>query len=519
MKSLFTKLKVIYLPLLLLGLVFLLGYTFTHWLLLIKLNLFSMSQEIINFGLPVLLSCSLVFFYIRPRLKQFEFVRSHSRFFYQLIAVISIAVPTIIAQSYIETATGELTQLQSIHELPQQPQTKYYQLNQFYIDKNKLGVFAKFETTGKHNTDFNMRLYFALPIFKDRSESFRNKATAWYGKIYHKKISNRLNHDEKTAEYEAFVLESLNDLSQLELDKFEFLDRIGLSTDLTQLQFAAQKSDKYQESIPQTQQIILMPRFTTYEARNNKTISGITLVWLFNAMLWLVMTLLLKWKHTIEQGYISMEKVDYSSSKRELKYCFDFLRPKVGFIITPTLLYLNIFIFIAIAWASQSFFSFPSSFLLEWGANFRTKVVEGEWWRLLSSVFIHGGIAHLVFNLFALYFAGMFLEPLLGKWRLLLIYLSLGALASIASISWYEATISIGASGAIMGLLGLCSVWYWKGLFAEELNLWISISLTGFITSSFVIGLFDGVDNAAHIGGLCCGLLLGLWLRPIEARG
>ncbi len=513
MKFLLTKLKVIYFPLLLINLLFLLSYTIIHWLLLIKLNLLSINEEMVNFGLPALLSCSLVFFYIRPRLKQFEFVRSHSRFFYQLIAVISMAIPTIIAQSYIETATGELTQLQSIHELSQQPQTKYYQLNEFYIDKSKLGLFVKFETTGRHNTELSMTLYLTLPIFKDRSESFRNKTTAWYGKIYNKKISNSLEPHEKNAEYEAFILETQHDLNQLKLDEFQFLDRIGPSTTLTRLQLAAKKSVKYQESIPQAQQTILMPRFTSYETRNDKTIEGMVFSWLFSALIWLVMTLFLKRK-AMPLGSKPINQIDYSSSKRELKQFIEFVSPKAGFVMTPVLLYLNIFIFIAMAWASQSFFSFPSSFLLEWGANFRPKVIEGEWWRLLSSVLIHAGIAHLVFNLLALYFAGMFLEPLLGKWRLLLIYLSLGALACIVSISWYEATISIGASGAIMGLLGLCSIWYWKGLFTEELSLWLSLYLTGFITSSLVIGLFDGVDNAAHIGGLLSGALLGLCLRP-----
>lgn len=84
-----------------------------------------------------------------------------------------------------------------------------------------------------------------------------------------------------------------------------------------------------------------------------------------------------------------------------------------------------------------------------------------------------------------------------------------GILASIASICWYDATVSVGASGAIMGLLGILVIWAWKKIFPEDINWILSINLAFFVTISLVAGLLGGVDNAAHVGGLLSGLVVG----------
>jgi rhomboid protease GluP len=94
------------------------------------------------------------------------------------------------------------------------------------------------------------------------------------------------------------------------------------------------------------------------------------------------------------------------------------------------------------------FISFKSQDLLNWGANYRPYITDGQWWRLLTSVFLHGGIMHLVANMYGLLFIGIFLEPLLGKTRYAIFYLLTGILASCASIWWHDATVSVGASGA-----------------------------------------------------------------------
>ncbi|MFB2777313.1 hypothetical protein ACE02V_19355 [Shewanella xiamenensis] len=174
------KLQLIYVPFILLCLIFVSGYSLLHWLLIIEFQLLSIDESIINFWLPLILPWPLLFFYLRPRLKLFRFTKSNSRFIYFVIAVLLLAVPTIVAQEYLNSATGKLTQLESINALLHQPQTKYYQLNQFYIDKKHIGVQRNIEPIGKGNSELRMSLYIAMPIFAKRNESW-SVLKPWHG--------------------------------------------------------------------------------------------------------------------------------------------------------------------------------------------------------------------------------------------------------------------------------------------------------------------------------------------------
>ncbi len=95
--------------------------------------------------------------------------------------------------------------------------------------------------------------------------------------------------------------------------------------------------------------------------------------------------------------------------------------------------------------------------LIAWGANFRPITLAGEWWRLLTSCFLHIGIIHLLMNLYALMYIGIQLEPHLGKTRFLAAYLLTGIAGSANSLYWHEFTVSAGASGAIFGMYGRIS--------------------------------------------------------------
>ncbi len=505
------KLQLIYVPFILLCLIFVSGYSLLHWLLIIEFQLLSIDESIINFWLPLILPWPLLFFYLRPRLKLFRFTKSNSRFIYFVIAVLLLAVPTIVAQEYLNSATGKLTQLESINALLHQPQTKYYQLNQFYIDKKHIGVQRNIEPIGKGNSELRMSLYIAMPIFAKRNESWLvgAKALAWYGKVYEKTISNRLEPQHKEALFQEFIHQSQQDFNAFKPEDFVYLDRIGPSTRYTQLLTAAQKSSVYFDGY----QTVLMPVNKPFEARNGHKLAWI-IAWLsFAAILWLLMSLMLKLDET-QASKALVAQLSIEKPKAELYGFLAEFKPRQGFVITPILLYINALIFMLMAFASQHVIAFPNSLLLDWGANLRQLVLEQQVWRLISNVFLHVGLMHLVFNLYGLFFAGMFSEPLLGKWRLLGVYLCCGLVASIASISWYEAMISIGASGAIMGLFGVLIMWIWLGLLPLADNMPLALNLTLFVTVSLVMGLFGGVDNAAHLGGLGCGLLLGSLLRP-----
>jgi rhomboid protease GluP len=143
------------------------------------------------------------------------------------------------------------------------------------------------------------------------------------------------------------------------------------------------------------------------------------------------------------------------------------------------------------------------------------QVRAGEYWRLVTSMFLHGGILHLAVNAWALYQLGALFEVWMGSSRLLLTYFLTGVAGSLASVMWTNAP-SVGASGAIFGLLGALIAFLLRH--RERLNQWGKSLLSQFVgwaaINVFLGFSVPGIDNAAHLGGCAAGFLLGLVLRP-----
>jgi len=153
--------------------------------------------------------------------------------------------------------------------------------------------------------------------------------------------------------------------------------------------------------------------------------------------------------------------------------------------------------------------------VIEAGANYGPAVVHGEWWRLVTSMFLHGNLVHLLVNGWALYqLAGLF-EIWLGSARLLVVYFASGIAGSLAS-ALISGVPSVGASGAIFGLLGaLISFLLRRRDVLTPQARSLLMQLVGWAVINVVFGFsVKGIDNAAHLGGAAAGFLLGLVLRP-----
>ena len=149
--------------------------------------------------------------------------------------------------------------------------------------------------------------------------------------------------------------------------------------------------------------------------------------------------------------------------------------------------------------------------LLKYGANNAYLTKSGEYYRLLSSMFIHIGLLHLLFNMYALYIIGPQVESFYGKFKYFLIYILSGVSGSILSITFSSNTVSAGASGAIFGLMG--ALLYFGFFYRNYLGSVIKSQIVPIIILNLVIGFStSGIDNAAHIGGLIGGLLTSLAL-------
>ena len=160
--------------------------------------------------------------------------------------------------------------------------------------------------------------------------------------------------------------------------------------------------------------------------------------------------------------------------------------------------------------------------LIDWGANYGPKTVNGQWWRLLTATVLHANVLHLLCNLYALWYVGRLAEPLFGRVSFLLLYLLSGIGGCVGSLWWHPFAAGVGASGAIFGIYGALAAW----LVIQHRSMGASTAASLFsgvgmiVVYNLVIGFFQkNVDVAAHVAGLVTGLLAGIPLAmPLPAK-
>ena len=145
--------------------------------------------------------------------------------------------------------------------------------------------------------------------------------------------------------------------------------------------------------------------------------------------------------------------------------------------------------------------------LFEYGGNFAPAVEAGEYWRWLTACFLHGGIIHLGFNLFALAVIGPQVEALYGRLSMLFLFIATGVVGFIGSGAAGPVAVGIGASGGLMGLVGVAAGWgHREGTGHGRAVRNDMLKWSAYV---FVFGFFIRADNWAHLFGLLPGLVFG----------
>jgi len=189
--------------------------------------------------------------------------------------------------------------------------------------------------------------------------------------------------------------------------------------------------------------------------------------------------------------------------------------------ITHIIIALNLVVFMAMVASGVSIFAPQSDQLIKWGADYGPQTLDGDWWRLLSSAFVHIGALHLLLNMWCLWNLGRLAERMFGNWIFLALYLLSGLGGSLTSVLWNPSIVSAGASGAVFGVAGgLAAFWYFgKVALPRSIIKRDFASILTFVGYNLSYGFArGGVDNAGHIGGLLVGFALGALLhRPLPA--
>lgn len=511
MSNFLTKLKLIYLQFLLIAVGFIAIYSLFTWLLVYQFPVLDLNETLTNFALPFALPVIPAFIWLWPRIKimPLKTKNSDAQFVYFVLACLAISMPAIILQEYLQVASGKLTAIDNISQIHQKPLTKYYTIKNHFIDKQHVAVHRKAEASGKNNEHLTFYLYVACPILntapKADSDTAFKVPSAWLGILYRKSLSNNSSDEKKEAAYIKLGEEANEDFKKHDFDQFVYLDHIR-NNDNRKGYYAAIQST-YQ--LNNAELVVLEAKNEPFEARMGGKLGWVFKSFGIGAAIWLIMLIFPKideeqiktlsqysfanqWLRFIK--YISLIKIDRSSS------------------VSVILIILNVLVFVAMVCAGLGFMSFDGEALYKWGANFRPAVVDGQWWRLFTNIFLHGGIMHLFFNMYGLLFVAIFLEPFLERARFVIVYLLCGLIASLTSIIWHPETLSVGASGAIFGLYGVLTILLLTGKAGAGSKKVLLINIGIFIIINLLMGIKGGIDNAAHIGGLLSGFIIGFIL-------
>lgn len=179
--------------------------------------------------------------------------------------------------------------------------------------------------------------------------------------------------------------------------------------------------------------------------------------------------------------------------------------------VTYGIIGINIIVYIFTALLSQNIFDSDINVLIYLGAKYNPLIRSGEFYRLVTCMFLHGGIVHLGLNMYALYSIGPLVERIYGRTKYIIIYFVSGIISSLFSFMFSEG-VSIGASGAIFGLLGTVLIFAIK--MKETIGRDFLRNIASVIIANLILGFtIPNIDNFGHLGGLIGGALLGYLMK------
>ena len=472
-----------------------------------------------GFWIPMILTALLLLIFLLPRLKILKFSKRDDdrKFFLLFVAMLFICGTMINTQFYLYESTGSLTEVDSYLDI-KDSSVKYVKIKRYYtLNDNQVGFYADVSVSGRYSDRLNFDFYFVFPFVKSARSPKDEVSNVWFCKTFHESISNRGSEYEKNASYRRFYDDCVRDLKNTNFNAIQYFEKIPKSKDYKNSIMAIQRvvsdvTSRDKKDMP----ILLKPVEKDFATR-----TGSLSLWFFiflGAGLF-VFPLLLLWPSYNKKRHQDLLNGKKVKDSTDLYDYYKFLIPRKDFFITAILLDLIIVVYLIQLVVFNASFISHSEMLLNWGAVRKDEVFNGAYWRLFTCMFLHGGFLHLAYNALALVFVGIFMEPILGRTKFIIYYIISGIAASVASIIWHEHTLSVGASGAIFGMIGLAlfvDYFKTKSFVANKTMIYL---FGGFALVNLIYGLIvPNTDNAGHIGGFLAGIVLAYLNSIIDSE-
>jgi rhomboid protease GluP len=482
-----------------------LGLGFLRWVFCIQFSVIEILEEMWEVFIPAVFPIIPITLWYRQRLRilSFKVKTEERRIFFQLLAYFTITPMLISSQKYLTTATGKLSVLENINEIEKTKKVRYYRINNFAVDSKGRSYYYSRHISGKRKQYLSFNLFLVMPIIKDTNELISQTPRYWFGVKFSKELSNRISEKAKNDAFDAFFQESEATMSTYNLNSINYFERQPISYKRQNYLYAIECKIQQKAN---ANTVIFEPVLTKFEHRSKHT-----LFWFFSSFLGgiVILLLLLLWpRYSATQHKRFLAGVN--TKNEDLVKTFHYLIPKNTHVVSAIFMNISVFVFILMLLTGSSIFLTNTTELLRWGANLRVETSHNQWWRLLTNIFVHGGIMHLLLSISGLLITAIFIEPLLGWKKFCIIFIVCGLCASITSIGWHNDQISYGANGAIFGIYGTFVGLWWFNAWPQQGKLVMFAWIGVYIFISLLWSLIANLDNAAHVGGFLCGIAISI---------
>jgi|GEM_PF-3129319 len=268
------KMQIFFRPFVIINIIFTPAYTLLHWLLIKQWHLFEIEEDMVGFIVPIVLVWLPVLIWLLKGTKIFakdSFYKSQPRFAMLAFAWMAILAPAVAAQSYLESVTGKMTQLNDVSAMQAHPVTRYYALQHYYIDKTGPAICSLSRVQGNHNEKLDLLVYAVAPVLTDSNDK-TTPAKAWYGILYSKVDSNRKSENANAGLLNEYTKQCLVEFDTTDVNRFVYLENIGNVADRAYFVYAL----KLRGVNADNNTVILLPQNEPFAAHN-----GHKLLWVF----------------------------------------------------------------------------------------------------------------------------------------------------------------------------------------------------------------------------------------------
>ena len=518
-RSKFTK---VFLPYLLLSIVTIVGYGALRWLIDIYLDILPLKQGYWNFGIPIVLSALVVYFGLNPYYKRLTLPYTYnSTSFLFLAMTLTLATPLILSQSYLTQTAYHVVAIDSVSDIRDYPSSYYFDVKHYQVNKPALATYMDSAVrSSSYDSDTALNYYMATP--------FLAADNIWLGTEDYTSYDNHMAEENKNQHYQSFIKQAQTHYQTKDFSRISYFQRLKSSDERTGYLQAVAGTTNTNRNDNNHDPIILVPQSGTLsDHAHTAKIWGIGTFMVGMAIcLLMIMSMQVqnppksskrknKHEHKLKQ---KTQAQPFSESIKKTVHQLNVVRKN-----TPATFYLVLSTVLgavaAILQGVDIFFPTRGQIAHAGGVSIEA-LQQGEYWRLLSALFIPSDIISLLMTLLILLLIGYILEPIIGKWRFVSAFFICGFLGYLSVFVLIDVGYLTGAHGNTLSLSGAATVVLLSKRYKTEQRQIYGILIGAYLGINIIVTAIHSVYNIHNLLyiliNIAVGALVGALLLSMQ---